>query len=453
MAMRRFVLGITLLAAAATAGAEEAPPQRYDLSACIREALRSDPDLDTAAADVAAARARIAEAAAARYGQMEYRQLLGLVNEAHGTVTDSPNNKNDVFEGLGPFTKIDIAVNVPLWTFGKLDAALRAAQDGLESELAHGDARRADVILNVKRLYYGLLLSKQLSLVLHDMLDTLEKAVRKTQERLDSGSKSVTELDLLKLKAGRARFAKGVAEVDGSIVLTRSALARSIGLESDAGFDIADSKLQPSEATLAPLDVYLHEGPEHRPEVKQLATGVAAQSARVDLETAGYYPDLFLATGFQYAVAGNRTEQDNPFVWDDFNYIRPVFVLGVRWDLNIFRTGAKIDEARADLQRLQAQQREATSGMQLEIRRAYTEVTQARETMRATEDGRKAGRAMLVLTVANFDLGIGEADELFTGLGTYTEASTDYLRAVHDYNVALGALSKAVNEELTPLQY
>jgi len=27
------------------------------------------------------------------------------------------------------------------------------------------------------------------------------------------------------------------------------------------------------------------------------------------------------------------------------------------------------------------------------------------------------------------------ADDLFNGLGTYTETSTDYLRAVYDYNV------------------
>lgn len=451
MVTRIFVLGFVLLAGTATASAGEA--QRYDLAACIREALRNGPDLSTAAADLAAARAHLSEADAGRYGEAEYRQLLGVVNEATGNAVFSPNNKNDVFQGLGPFTKIDIAVTIPVWTFGKLDAALRAAQDGLESEVAHGDARRAEVVLNVKQLYYGLLLSRQLSAILHDMLDTLGKAVRKTQERLDAGSTSVTELDLLKLKAGRARFEKGVVQVDGSIDLTRSALARAIGRASDEGFDIADQRLQPSDAALASLDVYLQQGPARRPEVKQLSTGVAAQEAKVDLESAGYYPNLFLATGFQYAVAGNRTEQTNPFVYDDFNYIRPVLVFGVQWDLNIFKTRAKIDEARADLQRLQAQQRDAASGLQLEIRRAYTEVVQARDTMRATEEGRKAARAMLVLTVANFDLGIGEADELFTGLGTYTETSTDYLRAVHDYDVAVAALSKAVGEELTTLQY
>ncbi len=224
-------------------------------------------------------------------------------------------------------------------------------------------------------------------------------------------------------------------------------------MTADDRFDIADQKLQPIEATIAPLDTYLSEGPDQRPETRQIATGVAAQSAKVDLEKAGYYPDLFLSAGLQYAYAGNRTNQTNPFAYDTFNYINPVGVLGVRWDLNFFMTGAKVEQARAELERLHAQQRQAMTGMQLDIRRAYSDVVQSSETMKATEQGRKAGRALLILTVSNFDLGIGEAEELFKGLGTYTEASTDYLRAVHDYDVAVSALSKAVGKELAKLQY
>lgn len=451
--MRTHVLlaGLVLLLSAHVVGASE--PPEYDLAACIKAALTNSPDLAAAAADLAGARARLGEAKAGRYGQSEYNQVLGFVNEARGDPTFSPDNKNAVFSGLGPFTRVDLSINIPLWTFGKLDAALKAAQEGLESEDARTDSKRAEVILSTKQLYYGLLLARQLSGILHDMLDTMDKALKKTQERLDSGSSAVTELDLLKLKAGRARFAKGVVEVDASANLTRSALARAIGLSGDDGFDIADRKLLPVEAVIDPLDTYLTQGPEHRPEARQIQTGLAALSAKVDLETAGYYPSIFLSTGFRWAHANNRTEQKNPFAYDDFNYIQPVGVVGIHWDLNFFLTSAKIDEARADLDRLAAQRRDANSGLQLEIRKAYSDVVQARETIKIEEEGRKAGRGLLILTVSNFDLSLGEAEELFKALGIYTEASSDYFRAVHDYDVAVAALSKAVGSELTSLAY
>ena len=158
--------------------------------------------------------------------------------------------------------------------------------------------------------------------------------------------------------------------------------------------------------------------------------------------------------GLRYAHAGNREEQTNPFAYDNFNYnIQPVGVVGIHWDLNFFLTTAKVAEARADLDRLAAQRRDAASGLQLEIRRAYSDVMQARETIKVSEDGRKAGRALLILTVSNFELALGEAEELFKALGAYTEASSDYFRAVHDYDVAVAALSKAVGNELTSLAY
>lgn len=426
----------------------------YDLAACIRAALANDPDLQAAAAEIRAARAQLAEASSGRLGEGEYRQILGFVPEAKGDILDPPKeNRQAVLRNLGPFTQLEVMFHFPLWTFGKLQAALEAAQNGLEAQRAQGEQRKAEVVLSVKRLYYGALLADQLAATLDEMLDNMDKAIRKVEERLARGSTSVTEIDLLKLKTGRAKLAKGVAEVRASASFTRAALARAIGVDLRTPLRLVDRKLQPVPVKLASVDAYLEEGLQQRPEVQQLTRGVAAQVAKVELEEAQLFPTFFLSTGFQYAAAPNRTTQRNPFAQEDFNYARPVGVLGVQWELDFARKAAKVEQARAELARLQAQQRAALSGLQLEIRKAYGEVVQAQETMTAAEEGRRAGRSLLVLTVSNFDLGIGEAEELFKGLSAYTEASTDYFRAVHDFNVAVAQLSRAVGRELTLLQY
>ena len=441
-----------VLVSASVCVAADGEPKRWTLAECIQAALTNSPDLAAAAADIAAAQARLAEADAGRYGDLGYTQYFGLVNEAKGTVLHSTTSKNDLFTGLGPFTRLDLHLAIPLVTFGKLQAALEAAQRALEGERAHAQERRDAIVVMTKQLYYGVLLARQLRDVLGDMQDALNTAVTTTEQRLAQKSRSVTELDLLKLKVGRARFAKGSAEVGASAQLAHSALARAVGVRGDASFDIADRKLQPVNATLKSLDEYLTGAFSQRPEWMRLEAGLAAQQAKVAIEEADYYPKIFFATGVQYAVAGNRTEQDNPFVYDDFNYVRPVGVLGMNWDLNFFSTRAKVDQARADLDRLRAQRRAAETGLPLEVEKAYVEVTRARDTMTAADDGRKAGRGLLVLTVSNFDLALGTAQDLFDGLGSYTESSSDYLRAVHDYNVAIADLSRLVGE-VTDLKY
>jgi outer membrane protein TolC len=440
------LLGVMMRSAAA---ADTAP---WPLADCLQAALSASPDLAASAADIAAARARLAEADAGRYGDAGYTQYLGAVQEAHGDPTRSTTSTTDYFSGLGPFTRLDLNLAIPLYTFGKLQAALEAAQRGLESEEARSAARRATIVASTKQLYYGLLLARQLADVLRDMGETLDKAVATTERRLREKAAGITELDLLRLKVGRARFRKGVAEVNRSVDLARHALARAVGRADDASFDIAEQRLRPVTATLQPLEAYLAAPLETRPEWAQLRAGLAAQQAKVAVEEADYYPKFFFNTGVQFAYAGNRDEQKNPFAYDNFNYLHPVGVIGLNWDLNFFNTRAKVDEARAELDRIRARQQEAETGLPLELRKAYADVTQQRETMTAAEEGRKAARGWLVLAVSNFDLAIGSAEDLFDGLGAYTQTSSDYFQAVHDYNVAVAELSRIVGE-VTDLQY
>lgn len=435
---------------AATNGAA---PGTYTLSQCIRSALENNPDLLGAAAELAKARGRLSQARAGKFGESTYTQIFGLVSEARGNPVYSPDDKNDLFEGLGPFTRLELDISIPLWTFGKLDAALEAAQRGLESEQASGRAKRAEVIVQVQKLYYGAVLTRQLSAVLHDMLDTLDKAIVKTQERLDQGSSSTTEKDLLQLKIGRSRLYKGVLEVDAATPLALAALARAIGLADGEPFTIADQRLTPVNAKLDPLDAYLERGLDQRPEWQQVTSGVAARTAQVELEKALLYPTFFVSTGVHYAVTDNRDEQDNPFAYDEFNYIRPIGVLGMRWDLNFFSQQAKIEQAKADLDLVRSEQRAAESGLRLDIRRAYSDVLQQKATIESAEQGRKAARGWLILGVSNYDLGIGEAEDLFNALGAYSETSSDYFRAVHDYNLAVANLSKATGSEIADLDY
>ncbi|MCU0232240.1 MAG: TolC family protein [Acidobacteria bacterium] len=405
------------------------------------------------AADLAVARSRLDMARAGRFGEIEYRHVVGIVNEARGDATFSPDDRRDVFDGLGPYTRLGLNIDVPIWSLGNLGAAFEAAERGIEAERARGEIERAEVILRTKRLYYGLLLSRQLHRLLGDMRKSMDEAVEKLEARLRDPEGGATERDLLQLKIGRARFARGVYEVETSSQLARKALARAVGLADAREFDVADRRLRPVEARVAPEEDYLARGIAERPEWRSLREGLAAQSARVELEEIGYYPLFYLSTGVQYGWAGNRDTQRNAFAYEAYNLIEPQFMLGFRWNLNFAMTGARVAAARAELSRLEAKEREAATGLLLEVQAAYAGYERARRTLDASDEGRKAGRALLFLAVSNFDLGLGEARELFESLGAYTESSSDHLRAVHDYNLAIAELGRAVGEELTGINY
>jgi outer membrane protein TolC len=193
-------------------------------------------------------------------------------------------------------------------------------------------------------------------------------------------------------------------------------------------------------------------GPE-RPELVQLEAGLAARQARLEAARGAYYPSIFLAGGFEYSVAPNRDDQESPFA-RDFNFFRgPGIALGLRWQLDFWSTQAKVAERAAELNKVQMQKVSATSGIALDIQRRYWEVEEFRNKVKAAQQSRKAARALLVTTLANFKLGVGEAKEVFEGLGLYTRMVSDYYTTIRDFNIAAARLTQATGREITTLSY
>ena len=67
----------------------------------------------------------------------------------------------------------------------------------------------------------------------------------------------------------------------------------------------------------------------------------------------------------------------------------------------------------------------------------------------AAQTARKAVRALLATTLANFELGVGEGKEVFENLGLYAHIVSDYYTTVRDYNIAAARLTQATGQEVT----
>jgi outer membrane protein len=431
----------------------EPPTRRYTISECIEMALSNHSDLREALWDVEIARMRVEEANRGGYPDTEYTQMIGVVNRARGNARFSPDTDTAFLEGLGPFTRLDLQVKLPIYTFGKISAGKDAALSGLETEEAKRTGRENEVIREVKELYFGLLLARQLAEVLDGISSNLEEAIEKVTERIEAGDESVSQRDALELRVGYAKLAQGAREVSTNQQLARKGLMRAMDLEPGAPFDTADGRLEPATVDLRPLPEYVEQLFENRPDWERLQAGIHAKQAQVVMAKSDYFPVFFLAGGVRYARAPNRRDQENPFVLDEFNYLTPGGVLGLHWSLNFGTTRINVETAAAELAKLRVQEYAARRGLPLEAAKAYAEVEQARDNMHLADDGRRAGRALLATSMSSFMVGVGNARDLFIGLGAYADSAKDYYRAVFDYNMALADLSKAIGVEVTTLSY
>ncbi len=425
-------------------GEGEPPPEklhRLSLEDIIEIGLEVSPKLWERRSIIEEAEAQLGQARAGRLPRMNYLQVAGLVPEAKGTAVFSPSDRSDLLTGLAPFTRLEIKINQPLYTFGKLKAHIDAAEKGLQAKEASLARFQGDLITTLKELYYTILMNEDLYRLVSDTEEELGKAVEKAEELLEEDEGTLTQHDILKLKYGYNRAGGKRLEVEKGKRMVHSALRSLLYFEDGEDFLLTEKRLKPVKVTLDSLDAYKKLAASRRPEWKELEAGIAAKEAELLAEKKQYYPDIFLFGLLEYATAPNRDRQENPFVLEEFNFFWGGAYLGWRMALD-FGIPKKIAEKRAQLDALQHQQREAVTGMLLEVEKAYRDVVEKQESLKFARRARKNGRALSALSAASFYIGLGEAKEVFEAFQMYTEGAAEYYLAVKDYNMAVAELAR-----------
>ncbi len=416
----------------------------WTLEQMLERALETSPDVHEALANELIAASQLGRAKTGRLPTATLTALLSPITAARGNAVDGDTDGDD----LGIFSQGDLKVIQPLYAFGRLRNEIRAARQGLLAREAATQKSRHAVIFAIKELYYNLLLSHESKALLDDSQENFAQALETIEERLENDEGNATEQDLLRLRIGAASITKEQLTLERAIAVTRLALKRHLRIASQTPFKLASTKLKTVNVMLKPLDSYLSQLHAHRPEIAQVEAGLAARKARLEAARSQYYPAIFLAGGFEYSVAPNRDDQDSPFA-NDFNFFNgPGVALGLRWQVDFWQTRAKVAERAAQVHQLTAQKEAAISGIALDIERRYLEVQEFQQKVKSAQQARKAARALLVTTLANFNLGVGEGKEVFEGLGLYTRIVGDYYKTLRNFNIAAARLTQATGQEV-----
>jgi len=425
----------------------EAPKAVYTLKDLVQRALATSPEIRQFQRGAEVAMAKKDQADAARYPQIELTAVLGPSPRARGTVVDSPDRKdsltiNNVFE------IVEMTLVQPLYTFGKISSFREAADAGVRVDRAKVEEKASDVILRIKELYYGRLLTSDLLSLIDEISEDLDKAIEKTERQLKADAPGVDEVDLYKLKAFRGEALRNRYEAQKGFDLATAALRTFAGLdpgqplELDAkGLDAAPRQAEPEEQAIGTaLDL--------RPEMSQVRAGLKATEALVRAEESNLYPQFFLGVNGYYAQAGNRTRQQNPFAYDPLNDRFVAVVLGLKYNFDFGITRGKIRAAQAEHLRVQETKQFAEQGIPLQVRKAHRELVEAKESIRATEEGWRNARKWLVAAKANFDLGVGDARDLGQAVEAYAKLRAENFKTMYNYNISLANIEHATGRDV-----
>ncbi|MFW6066876.1 MAG: TolC family protein [Myxococcota bacterium] len=418
-----------------------------DLRTLTRRAERTFPSVAATSRAIEAAREQLSEAKVSPFFQFEATAAFTVMPDARGTSAYSPDSELPLGNAWSPALRLAVEGALPLYTFGKLRAARKAARAEVDATVAERDQTLAELRYDVRRAYFGLQMALDLKQMISEGRPRLVHALERLEERLSEDDPDANNMDKWRLASALAEVNARASEADRLEATARAALGILTGLPR---VRVPDCPLQPVAYETAPLERYVRRATEFRPETRMLQAATEAREADVQRHQARYFPDIGLALSAGYSYAPGVTDQNNPFVYDLVNRRTLGAALVARWSLDLWGNVHRVRRAEAQLAETEAQAHRASKGIDLEVRKTYETVLDARRREEAWAEGEREGRSWFVAAVQAYQVGSAEPRDLVDALKAYFMARYSHLEAIRELNEALAELERVSGRRLVP---
>jgi outer membrane protein len=413
------------------------------LQQLIHRAIANSPEMGETQTEIAAGRSDLDQVKASYYPQFESTAIMGPVDNAKRPEVRGTRIIDPTAGGIGVFGRLDFTLAQPLYTFGKLSNRKEAATRGVRAKEFKLLEKKNEIALRVKELYYALIVARA-GIDAADEADGFFDDARSRMKRLlELGSPNVMETDLYRIDAYRADSLRSKAEAEKGARVAYFALKSLIYLPPDKEFDLAEKVLPMREGTLADLESYIQKAFVERPEFKQLDEALAAQAFQIQAAQSDRYPSFFVALEGSLAGAPGRETFRNAYISDDFNHVNMGVVAGIKWNFD-FSLSPKIDKEQTEYRRLLHTRAAGRLNIPIQVAKSYQEVREWKVAVDAYNKAAIASRKWVVTALANFDMGVGTADDMLRAIEKYGQNQGKYLEALFNYNLSLAQLEYVV---------
>jgi len=434
-----FSAGRSAIAAEPAAASQYRRLPVYNLRRCLELAALNYPKVHEARAKLAYKRAQLSQAKTAPFSEFNATAGLGLAPTVSGTSVYSPFTDAAVSSNMGLAWQIGIEGAIPLWTFGKLSNLWDAAEAQVSVGEHEVKKEQNDVKLSVRRAYYGVQLSRDSLALLREAVSRIDRYLVRLERRVREGDGD--DIELLKLRMYRAELDARESEAERQEAIALAGLRFLTGV--NGAFDIPDLPLRRAPHSLGPLAHYLAAARLFRPEINMARAGIVARRAQVRVEESRYFPDIALGLSAKWARAPEVTDQVNPFVRDQANYLAYGAALVLKWKLDFLPQSAKLAQAEAQLEEIRATERYALGGVGVEVEQAFAEARDAARRLDAYTRASGYARQWLIKVQQGIDVGTFEDEDIVDPAKEYAMKRFLQMSATFDYNVAISRLALA----------
>jgi outer membrane protein, multidrug efflux system len=419
-------------------------PHAYTLLECLALAERNHPNLWAARARLAVVHAQLDEAKWTPFSYWSSQIGTGVLPPLGGTPFYNAVPRSLLNQGIGsgyePFIQFGVRGSVPLYTFGKIDSIRRAAEAQVRFNEWDLEKARQLVRMDVRRAYFGLMLSRDALYIADEVLPKIDDAIRQLARKIAAGDPSIDEVDKLRLEISRDELVSRIAEARRGGSFAVAGLRFLTGVQT--AFDIPDEPLKVPGTPLGPVVRYLTAARLFRADVNLARSGVVARRAQLDFARAQLFPNIGLSLGFNYSFALSATPQNTAWIGDPYNGFGAGFVFGVDWGLDLLPKSARVNAAESQLEEARALERLALGGVAVEVENAYATAVEAKTREETWDRAEHRAKRWISMVQDAIDLGTKDERALWEPLRVYVYSRANHAVALMDFNIALSELAR-----------
>ncbi|WNG42170.1 TolC family protein [Archangium violaceum] len=455
-------MGVGLALAAALAGAQEPPAQEpppaseevkrapLTLEQLVQRARKQDARVEEARAELRRLEALLRQARWAWFPKFETTiGAGGPIPEARNDGLGGPPTTEASLEGDLRFGRMGVTAFLqsnavlPVYTFGKLQALEKAAEQGPVIGKALKARAEDEAGFQAAQAFFGYQLARSGLTQLDETSKRLEDAAQRLQEMLKEKSEQVSKMDLYKLGFFRKQLEARRIQAEQGRQLALAAIRLLAGIPPGEPVEVAEAELEPEGEVKPPtLEEVLATAEQKRPELAGIAAGIVAREREVFIRERSFYPDFGLAGFLTLRYTSSATPQRDPFAYDPYNEREVGVGLVARYTFDFPTKQALLDQSRAELDKLRAQQRLLQAAIRLEVTKAHGTLVAAWERAQALGDAERDARRWATAAMTAFDLGTTGTRDLIEAFTAYAQSSADRAQSWHDFQVAQAELTR-----------
>ena len=418
---------ITVIFLCCTLHTSAATNTTFTLSEAIQHGLTHSPAARKAQLEIDIARTRIGQAGSLALPQLSLEGRYTRLDEV-----DEVNVGADTFD-LGSADNYEVSAQVSqlIYSGGQINAARRAAHIAREYASTTLDAFEANLIHDISRAFYGVLLADESVQVQQASIDMLEQFKQQALDKKASGAAS--EFDALTASVRVANAKPELLAAKNQLDIAKATLANLIHHDGDLNVE-GTLEIETTDWNLPQLET---QALQQREQLR--AAELLADLSREDIISARSEsrPEVRL---FANQTGGNATQFDLSDDWE-WRWTAGISARWNLWDGNLTRQTVRQREIETQQQEYQI--RETESAVLLEVKQAWLALQQAEEALAASAENVALAERALQIARTRYDSGLSTYIELTDANLALRTAELTRLQAKHDHNIAVAQIRLA----------